>query len=79
MDQDDDGLASRAAPDPRSGEADLIGRPMTRPLPRAQPPEQIAGREGGDRGDDDGHHDHRIPIADSCSICSGVSGAALLR
>ncbi|MEU2441766.1 hypothetical protein ABZ595_37135 [Streptomyces rubradiris] len=56
MGQDDDGLAASAAPDPRPGEADLIGRPVAQPLPRAQPPEQIAGRERDGRGDDDTHH-----------------------
>jgi hypothetical protein len=43
VDQDDDGLAAGAAPDPRPGEADLIGRPVARTLPWAQTPEQIAG------------------------------------
>ncbi|MER7001163.1 hypothetical protein [Streptomyces sp. NPDC000410] len=57
--------------------ADLIGRPAAEMPPRRQPPEQIAGRERDDRGDDDAHHDHRIPIADSCSIRSGDSVAAL--
>ncbi len=65
MGQADDGLAGGAAPDPRPGEADLIGRPIAQSLPRS--PEQIAGRGRGGRGDDDAHHNHRIPIADSCS------------
>lgn len=56
-----------------------IGRPATEALLRAHSHEWIASREGGDRGDDDGHHAHRIPSADSCSIRSGVSVAALLR
>ncbi|MEV5350451.1 ABC transporter ATP-binding protein [Streptomyces achromogenes] len=51
VDQDDDGLAAGAVPDPRPGEADLIGRTVAQPLPRAQPPEQIAGRERDGRGD----------------------------
>ncbi|MFV5998941.1 hypothetical protein ACNPQM_43210 [Streptomyces sp. NPDC056231] len=79
MDQDGDGLAASAAPDPRPGEADLIGRPAAQTLPRAQTPEQIAGRERGGRGDDDGHHDHRMPMADSCFARSGDRVAALLR
>ncbi|GGV19444.1 hypothetical protein GCM10010275_71450 [Streptomyces litmocidini] len=80
MGQDDEGLPPGAAPRPRPGEADLIGRPVAQPLPRAQSPEEIAGRERGGRGDDDAHHqDHRIPMADSCSIRSGVRVAARLR
>ncbi|MET9324619.1 hypothetical protein ABZX75_31335 [Streptomyces sp. NPDC003038] len=46
MVQDDDGPAASVAPDPRPGEADLIGRPIT------QTPEQIAGGERGGRDDD---------------------------
>ncbi|MFE9573600.1 hypothetical protein ACFYMW_34580 [Streptomyces sp. NPDC006692] len=76
---DGDGLTIGAAPHPRPGEADLIGCPVTRPLPRTQPPEQIAGHERGVRGDDDARHDHRTPIEESCSMLSGVSVAALLR
>jgi hypothetical protein len=64
----------------RPGEADLIGRPVAQTPLRTQPPEQRAGRERGGHGDDDAHHqDHRIPIADSSSIRSGVSVAARLR
>jgi hypothetical protein len=79
VDQDDNGLTAGTAPDPRPGEADLIGRPVAQPLPRAKPPEQIAGRERDGRDDDDAHQDHRIPIADSSSTRSGVSVAARLR
>ncbi|WP_327740389.1 hypothetical protein OG749_45280 [Streptomyces nojiriensis] len=85
MDQDDDGLAAEAAPYPRPGgsaaqpPARRHPHAATRTPPRAQPPEQITSREGGDRGEDDSHHDHRIPIADNCSIRSDVSVAALLR
>ncbi|MFJ2729010.1 hypothetical protein [Streptomyces collinus] len=64
---------------PTTGEANLIGRPLAQSLPRAQSPGQTAGAERGRRGDDDAHHDHRIPIADGCSIRSGVSVAARLR
>ncbi|MGX1114787.1 hypothetical protein RKD37_000150 [Streptomyces ambofaciens] len=39
MDQDDDDLAARTAPDPRPIEADLIGRPVAHAPPRAQPSE----------------------------------------
>jgi hypothetical protein len=77
--QDDDGLPPGTALDPRAGVAGLIGRPVAQPLPRAQSPEQVAGHESDGRGDDAHHHDHRIPIVDSCSTRSDVSVAARLR
>ena len=70
--------------DPRPGELDLIDSPVAQPVPEPEPAGQIASREADQecdsRDDDDGiHHDHRMPMVDSCSIRSGVSVAALLR
>lgn len=47
VDQDDDGLAAAAAPDPRSGEADLIGRPVGVPVRTLSP-----AANGGDQSSD---------------------------
>jgi hypothetical protein len=59
----------------------LVGTTILRlPLPAwSKALEEIAGRERHDPGDDHAHHTHhahRIPIADRCSIRSGVSVAA---
>ncbi|MGV9894426.1 hypothetical protein [Streptomyces tendae] len=40
-----------AAPRPRPGDEDLIGRPVFQAPPRTQPPDQIADRERDDRGE----------------------------
>ncbi|MFJ9718442.1 hypothetical protein ACIRPQ_21255 [Streptomyces sp. NPDC101213] len=62
----DDSRPPGVAPYPRSGEADLIGRPVAQAPLRTQPPERIADRQCDDgRVDHDAHHDHRIPIVDS--------------
>ncbi|MEU7429147.1 hypothetical protein [Streptomyces sp. NPDC040750] len=82
VDQDDDGLAGRAAPHPRAGEPHLVLSPVAQPQPRPHAAHQVAHHERRDGNHQDvraHRQDHRIPIADSCSIRSGVSVAALLR
>lgn len=44
--QDDDGLTGVTAPDPRLGEADLVGRPVAQSLPRSQPHGTLWGECG---------------------------------